>query len=331
MTKIPAFPAFRIHDDKGRAGVEPTTIDQLGEDAVLIRVDWSSINYKDALAGTGRGKILRRFPLIGGIDLAGTVVESADKRFSAGQPVIVTGYGLSQTHDGGYSRYARVPGDWVVAMPEGMTARTAMILGTAGFTAGLALERMEMIGRTPAHGPIAITGATGGVGSIAIDLFTQAGYEAVAITRKTTRADELRGFGATRVAHPSEFDMGTRPLEAALWGGAVDSVGGELLAWLTRTTNPWGAIASIGLAGGHQLSTTVMPFILRGVSLIGINSADCAMDLRLKVWARLAGANAPRHLEELVSQEIGLDELMPTFQRLLDGDHAGRTLVRLRD
>lgn len=321
--------AFQIRDGGGDAGRSDCDTDTIGGGEVEIKVRWSSVNYKDALAGTGRGKILKRFPLIGGVDMAGSVINSTDSRFHTGQSVLVTGYGLSQDHDGGYSPYARVPADWVVALPAGMSERTAMLIGTAGFTAGLSLLRMRQVGQQPDMGPILITGATGGVASIGMLLLSRAGYETVALTRKGNRGDWLKSLGCAHVLHPSEIVDGQRPLESARWGGALDSVGGDTLAWLTRTVKPWGSIASFGLAGGHQLGTTVMPFILRGVNLLGINSADCPMHYRQQVWQLLAEHLNESNLEPVHAETVALEGLMPIFERMLAGEVWGRTLVRV--
>ncbi len=326
-----SFRAFRVHRDADqiRAAVEDVRLDQLGEGDVLIHAAYSSVNYKDALAGTGRGKIMQRFPLTGGIDVSGVVAESKDARFHEDDQVLVTGYGLSQNHDGGYAEYVRVPGDWVVPLPQGMSLYDAMALGTAGFEAALALQRMENNGQRPQGGPVAVTGATGGVGSLAIDIFAKLGYEVVAITGKVQERDYLVSLGATDVWSRHALELGTRPLEKGIWGGAVDNAGGDLLAWLTRTVRPWGNIASIGLAAGHELHTSVMPFILRGVSLLGINSAECEMALRQEVWRRLSNDLAPRHLSRIAQRMVGLDDLPETFQRMLLGELTGRTVVRL--
>jgi acrylyl-CoA reductase (NADPH) len=281
------FRAFRIHeiDDRITPRFDMLTLDDLGPGEVVVRVRWSDINYKDALAATGAGRILRRYPLVGGIDLAGEVVGSSDPRYSAGQPVLVTGCGLSETHDGGYAQYARVAGEWVIPLPEGLDACASMKLGTAGFTAALAIHRMEQNGQAPGSGPVVVTGATGGVGSLAIDMLAGRGYEVVAVSGKPDADDYLRTLGASRILRRQEIDPGKRPMEKALWAGAVDNLGGDLLAWLTRTVDQWGNIASVGLAAGAELHTTVMPFILRGVNLLGINSVYTLRATRLAVWA----------------------------------------------
>ncbi len=323
------FRAFRIHDDKGRAGIEQVSLDDLSPGEVVIKTAFSDINYKDALAATGKGKILRKYPLIGGIDVSGTVVSSSEKSLRDGDEVLVTGHGLSEEHDGGYAEYVRVPADWVVPLPAGMTLFDAMALGTAGFTAGLAIHQMEHNGQTPDRGPIAVNGATGGVGSLAIDMLAGLGYQVVAITGKAQAHDYLKGLGAGEIRPRQELDMGKRPLEKALWGGAIDSLGGEMLAWLTRTVEPLGNIASIGLAAGYELHTTVMPFILRGVNLLGINSSYCPRDLRLRIWGRLASDMRPRYLDQIVTKTVSLDEMSPVFENLVAGTATGRTVVRI--
>lgn len=325
------FKAFRIHqiDRKIVAKFEHVMLDDLGPGEVVVRVQYSDINYKDALAATGAGKILRRYPLVGGIDLAGVVESSSDPRYRPGDAVLVTGCGLSETHDGGYAEYARLSGEWVIPMPPGLDAFKAMSLGTAGFTAALAIHRMEHNGQNPAKGPIVVTGATGGVGSIAIDMLAGRGYEVIAVSGKAESTDYLESLGASRVLLGTEVDYGKRPLEAARFGGAIDNVGGETLAWLTRTVDFWGNIASIGLAGGAELHTTVMPFILRGVNLLGINSSATLREMRLKVWQRIATDLKPRHLERIVTRTIAFDELPGAFDAYLKGQVTGRTVVRI--
>ena len=325
------FRAFRIHSEDGRiaARFEDLTLEDLAPGEVVIRVACSGINYKDALAATGAGRILRRYPLVGGIDLAGTVESSGDARFRPGDAVLVTGCGLSETHDGGYAQFARVPGDWVIPMPAGLDARTAMSLGTAGFTAALAIHRMEQNGQTPAGGPIAVTGASGGVGSIAIDMLATRGYRVTAVSGKADAAEYLRALGASEVLDRKTLDFGSRPLEAARFAGAIDNLGGEALAWLTRTVDFWGNIASIGLASGPELRTTVMPFILRGVALLGINSSATRREWRLAVWQRIATDLKPRQLARIVTRTIDFEELPQAFPDYIAGRVTGRTLVRI--
>lgn len=325
------FRAFRIDQKDGRieAGFTTLALDDLSDGDVVVKVSHSTINYKDALAATGAGKILRTFPLVGGIDLAGTVVSSADERFSEGDPVLVNGCGLSETRDGGYAEYARVEGDSVVPIPAGMNALEAMQIGTAGYTAALAIHRLQQNDQRPDKGPVVVTGATGGVGSVAIDMLDGLGFETVAVTGKAEQSQYLESIGAHRVLLREAIDFGKRPMEKALWGGAIDNLGGEVLTWLTRTVNYGGNIASVGLAAGFELRTTVLPFILRAVCLLGINSVDTPRDLRLDVWQRLGSDLRPRHLDVIGSRTIGFDELPNCFQSYIDGSVTGRTVVQI--
>jgi len=325
------FKAFRIHSEGGKivARFEELGLDDLAPGEVVIRVTHSGINYKDALAATGAGKILRRYPLVGGIDLAGIVESSNDPRFAPGTAALVTGCGLSETHDGGYAQFARVPGDWVIPMPPGLDAFTAMALGTAGFTAALAIHRMEQNGQEPAGGPIAVTGASGGVGSIAIDMLSARGYRVVAVSGKADAVPYLRELGASEVLLRASLDLGSRPLENARFGGAIDNLGGDTLTWLTRTVDFWGNIASIGLASGAGFTTTVMPFILRGVALLGVNSSATRREWRLAVWQRIATDLRPRHIERIVTRTIPFDELPGAFPDYIAGRVTGRTVVRI--
>jgi NADPH2:quinone reductase len=324
------FAAYRIvsEDNVVRGVVVEATLDDLTPGEVVIRSAYSSVNYKDALAATGTGKILRRFPLIGGIDVSGTVESSHDSRFAAGDRVLVTGYDLGVSHDGGYAEYVRVPADWVVPLPQGLSLFEAMALGTAGFTAALGIVRLEQMGLRPGHGAIAVTGATGGVGSIAIAALSRLGYTVTAITGKDDQHEYLRGLGASAVLSRVGLDLGTRPLEKATWAGAIDAVGGDLLSWLVRSTNPWGGVASTGLTGGVDVRLTVMPFILRGVSLLGVDSVACPMNLRRDTWRRLATDMKPPALEGIVT-EIPLARLDGAFATLLAGRARGRFVVRL--
>lgn len=325
------FKAFRIHevDRKIVARMERLTLDDLAAGEVVIRVLYSDINYKDALAASGAGKILRRYPLVGGIDLAGVVESSSDPRCKPGDHVLVTGCGLSEVHDGGYAQYARVKGEWVIPMPEGLGAFRAMALGTAGFTAALAIHKMEHNGLAPSRGPVAVTGATGGVGSLAIDMLAGRGYEVIAITGKADSVDYLRSLGASQVLLRPQLELGERPLESARFAGAIDNVGGKMLGWLTRSVDNWGTIASVGLAGGAELHTTVMPFILRGIHLIGINSSATLREMRLIVWQRIASDLRPRHLDRIVTQTIEFDALPGAFAAYLAGTVTGRTVVKI--
>ena len=325
------FLAFRVHRDDGtiEGRLERITLDDLDEGDVVIRSAWSGINYKDALAATGAGKIMRRFPMVGGIDVAGVVHESNDARYAEGDPVVITGFGLSEEYDGGYSELVRASGDWLIPLPDGMSLRDSMAIGTAGFTAALAVDAMELNGQRPDQGPVLVNGATGGVGSLAIDMLGGLGYEVTAFTGKRDRDEYLRAIGASRILYRDEVEMGTRPLEKALWAGAVDNVGGEQLAWLTRTMQPEANIASIGLAGGFKLETTVMPFILRGVNLLGINSVHVGRERRERVWQRLASDLKPRCLDRIVTSEVALAELPTAFDGYMAGAITGRAVVRI--
>ncbi len=328
---MPPFNAYRIHeiDKKIVARLDTIELDDLSQGDVVVRVRYSSINYKDALAATGVGRILKRYPLVGGVDLAGTVVTSLDPRFKSGAEVLVTGCGLSETHDGGYAEYARLPGDWVIPVPSGLTLSDTMRIGTAGFTAALAIHRMEQNGQTPQMGPIVVTGASGGVGSLAIDMLSGRGYQVVAVSGKAEAQGYLRNLGAARVLPRGDITFGTRPLEPAEWAGAIDNVGGEVLSWLTRSVNYWGNIACIGLAASPNLTTSVMPFILRGVNLLGINSVANPRAQRLDVWNRISTDLKPRHLDLIASRTLGLAELPAAFAGYISGSVVGRALVQV--
>jgi len=330
---IPAsFRAFRIHNDASgyRSGIETISLDDLDPGEVVIKAAYSSVNYKDALAGTGRGKILRRFPLVGGIDVAGHVVASTDPKFREGDAVLVTGSGLSETRDGGYSDYARLDAKWVIHLPAGLDLREAMILGTAGFTAALGLLRMTDNRQAPELGPLAVTGATGGVGSLAVAIYRKAGYEVHAISGKPEHADYLKSLGASEVLGREALAT-IRPMETARFGGGLDNVGGAMLASLLAQTAPYGNVASCGLAASHDLQATVMPFIIRGVSLLGVASAGTARDIRDEVWRRLASDWKPANLDAICTRETGLDGLPGVFDTMLAGGSLGRTVVRVAE
>lgn len=325
-----SFKAFRIHQEGGKivSRMETIGLEDLSPGEVVVKVRYSTINYKDALAATGAGKILRRYPLVGGIDLSGEVVSSSDPSVTPGQKVVITGCGLSETHDGGYAEYARVKAEWVTPIPDGLDEFQCMALGTAGFTAALAIHRIEQNGQQPQNGEVVVTGASGGVGSLATDMLAGRGYQVVAVSGKRSAEEYLKGLGAARVLMRDEISLGTRPLEEAQWAGAIDNVGGELLAWLTRTTKFWGNIASVGMAAGIDVQTTVLPFILRGVSLLGVNSVYVSRELRLEVWRRLAGDLKPRHLGRIASRTIDFDQLPGAFDDYLKAGVIGRTVVR---
>jgi putative YhdH/YhfP family quinone oxidoreductase len=339
MTIPTRFRAFRIHgpapakagDDAGyRSGIEQVALDDLAPGEVVVEAAFSSVNFKDALAGTGQGRILRRFPLVGGIDVAGHVVTSTDPKFREGDAVLATGSGLSETRDGGYSDYVRLESRWAIPLPAGLTLRESMILGTAGFTAALALLRMEENRQSPELGPLAVTGATGGVGSLAVDIFSRAGYEVHAVSGKPEHADYLKAIGASEVLGRDALAT-TRPMESARFGGGLDNVGGPMLASLLAQTAPYGNVASAGLAASHELPATVMPFIIRGVSLLGVASAGTARDIRDEVWRRLGSDWKPRHLQRICTREATLAELPEVFATMLAGGSRGRTLVTFAD
>jgi acrylyl-CoA reductase (NADPH) len=330
MTLPTTFNAFRIHNDAAgyRSGIEALTLDALNPGEVVIKTAYSSVNYKDALAGTGEGKILRKFPLVGGIDVAGHVVASTDPAFREGDAVLVTGCGLSETRDGGYAEYARLEAKWVIPLPAGLSLRESMILGTAGFTAALALFRMRENRQTPDLGPLAVTGATGGVGSLAVDIFSKAGFDVHAVSGKPENAAYLKAIGAREVLGRDALAT-ARPMETARFGGGLDNVGGPMLASLLAQTVPYGNVATAGLAASAELPTTVMPFIIRGVSLLGVASAGTARNIRDAVWQHLASDWKPAHLDTICTRETTMDGLPDVFRTMLAGGSFGRTLVRM--
>jgi acrylyl-CoA reductase (NADPH) len=326
-----SFKALLIEERDGQVVSNITRFEKGALDAgeVTIRVAYSSVNYKDALAATGAGKIIRRFPCIGGIDLSGVVIESADPRFKAGDQVIATSFDIGVAHHGGYAEIARVPADWVVPLPAGLSLYEAMALGTAGFTAALAIVRMEENRLTPAKGSVIVTGATGGVGSLAVDMLARIGYHVVALTGKESEAEYLRSLGAAEVMLRQSIDLTKiRPLDRGRWAGAVDNLGGDILAWIASTMEQGGTIASIGLAASMKLNTTVAPFILRGVCLLGIDSGYIREPYRTGVWQRLAGDLRPPHLASM-SRKIAFEELPATFDEYIAGRAKGRVVVEL--
>jgi acrylyl-CoA reductase (NADPH) len=317
-------------DDGFTAGVQDLSLEQLPAGNVTVRVAYSSINYKDGLACTPDGRVVRGYPMVPGIDLAGTVSESSDERFRPGEQVLATGYDLGVGHFGGFAQVARLPGDWLVKLPEGLSAREAMALGTAGFTAALSIQRLEQNGLRPGNGRVLVTGATGGVGSTAVSMLAGLGYEVSTSTGKTAEHDYLRGLGATEILSREEVSTpSNRPLERERWAAGVDPVGGETLAYLLRTTKYAGCVASSGLTGGSALQTTVLPFILRGVNLLGIDSVMCPMPVRQALWQRLATDLKPRGLTESIASEVSLDRIPDVAAAILTGGVRGRTLVRL--
>jgi acrylyl-CoA reductase (NADPH) len=326
------FKAFRIHTENDRANgrFEQLTLDEIDPGDVVIRTAYSAVNYKDAMAAHGIGKNIRPDPpCIGGVDMAGVVVESADPRFEPGAPVIVTNFALGASHDGGYSEIVRVPPDWVVPLPDGISLREAMGLGSAGLTAALAVQRLEANGLTPEAGPVAVSGATGAVGSLSVDILAKRGYRVAAITGKDDQHDYLRGIGAAEVIsrHSLEFDK--RPLATTRWAGAVDTVGVDMLAWLTKTMDFHGSIAVCGGAAGFGLQTTVLPFILRAIDYLGVNvTRSLDMETRLVLWQRLATDLRPDHLDEII-RTIPFDGLPKAFDDMVAAKTTGRVVVAI--
>ena len=306
-----------------------TTLDALDPGEVVVRTKYSTINYKDALSHNGTGRIMRKYPTVAGIDMAGTVESSTDARWKRGDKVIVHGYDLGVAHDGGYSERVRVPADWVVRRPESMTAFDAMTLGTAGFTAALAIHLMQHNGLAPEKGPVAVTGATGGVGSVAVEILAKLGYEVQAITGKPEESKYLKSIGAREIVDRRGLDLAkVRPLDKATWAGAVDNLGGDVLAWLLSTSRIGGTVAAVGLAADMKLNTTVAPFILRGVHLLGADSVNAPMSLRQTIWNRLAVEWRPDQVHDQV-RTIDFDELPTHFDAYLKGMVRGRTVVRI--
>jgi NADPH2:quinone reductase len=325
------FRAVRVADDgdgpKGR--LTTMALDELSPGDVVVRVAHSSLNYKDALAVTGRGRIMRRLPLNAGIDLSGVVESSSDPDVRAGTPVIANGMGLGEMHDGGFAEYARLPAAWLVPLPHGLTLRSAMVYGTAGYTAALSLHRMEVNGQRPGMGPIVVTGATGGVGSIAVRLLVGRGYRVIAVSGRREHHDWLRALGAHEVATADDLQLSGKPLDKARYGGAIDNVGGELLSRLLPHIVEWGNVVSVGLAGGAEVHAAVHPFILRGVSLLGASSANSPMPLRREIWRRLGDDLRVEDVERLATNEIALDQIPSAAADLLERRLLGRTLVTL--
>jgi len=325
------FNAFLIEESDGKvvSGFKQMNLTDLDSGEVVIKTAYSSVNFKDALAATGAGKIIRRFPCIGGIDLSGTVVESSSSEFSVGDEVIATSYDIGVAHHGGYAEYARIPAEWVVPMPKGLDLFSSMALGTAGFTAGLAVERMEHDGLAPSAGPVVVNGATGGVGGIAVDILAGLGYSVTAMTGKSDQEGYLKNLGASEILLRDSIDLEKiKPLARETWAGAVDNLGGDILSWIASGMKVGGAIASIGLASSFKFNTTVMPFILRGVSLLGIDSVNAKSLVRRKVWERLGSDMKPAHLSDIV-QTVEFDELPSVFPKLMKSAMRGRVVVKV--
>ena len=325
------FRAFRLHNENNKiAGrIENLKIDSLSHGDVVIKAAYSSVNYKDALAGTGSLNLVREFPRVIGINVSGNVVSSRDKRFKDGDAVLVTGYEFGIGHDGGFSEYCRVPADWVVPLPDKMSMFEAMAIGTAGFTVALCVQRLEENNQTPSLGQFLVTGSTGGVGNFAIDIMSTLGYEILAVTGKLNSRKSLIKLGAKDILDRNSIKLDGPPLEKGQWGGAIDNVGGDILAWLARTTKVGGNIASVGLAGGSHFNTTVMPFILRGISVLGINAPACTMSMRTHLWNRLVTDLTPKHLDKIVTNIVQLEDLPSIFENMLAGKTVGRTVIEI--
>jgi acrylyl-CoA reductase (NADPH) len=328
------FLACRIYKTENTDGtksvkhqLEQMPLDHLSEGDVVVKVHYSGVNYKDALAATGKGAILKRFPLNGGIDFAGTVEYSKNPELSVGQKVLVNGCGLGEQHDGGLAEYARVPSDWVIPIPSGLDMKETMILGTAGFTAALAIHRMQVNGQTPDKGPIVVTGASGGVGANAISMLSGLGYDTIAVSGRREFDGFLTSLGASKVCSAEQLELSERPLDKAVFGGAIDNVGGDLLNRIIAHTNLWGNVASIGLADTHKFTPTVFPFILRGVSLLGVSSTNCPMPLRKEIWKRLGDDLKPKQLDKIMTDEVALKDVSQVFDELLNRKRHGRTIV----
>jgi acrylyl-CoA reductase (NADPH) len=324
------FPAYVL--TKSGEVIRPSVVELTEGDLpagdVLIRVEWSAINFKDAMVTRPGNRVARQFPLIPGVELAGSVEESTSPDFSPGQRVLVQGYDLGVAHHGGFAAYARVPADWVVPLPDALSTRTAAIIGLAGFTALLSLHRLLQHGTSPDDGPVLVTGASGGVGSAAVAMLAKAGFEVVASSGKTAEHDYLKELGASRVVGRQFTEDDGRTLGPQLWAGVVDCVGGMALAEALRTVRYGGAVAASGLTGGNDLATTVYPFIVRGVALLGIDTVATPIEERRELWAEMADAFPLQHCEEMVNEEIGLDGLTAALDRVLDAAVRGRILVR---
>ncbi|MBO1002833.1 NADPH:quinone oxidoreductase family protein [Pseudogracilibacillus auburnensis] len=325
------FKALVVNQDESEftVNIDTLDLDDLSKGDVVIRVAYSSVNYKDGLAAIPNGNIVRQYPHVPGIDLAGTVVSSSNKQFKEGDEVIATSYEIGVSQYGGFSEYARIPADWIVPLPKGLTLKEAMTYGTAGFTAALSILRLEQNGLRPENGPVLVTGATGGVGSTAVAMLAKLGYDVVASTGKSSEHDYLYSLGAKNIISREKLQPNKiRPLDKQHWAGAVDPVGGDILAYVLSATKYGGSVAVTGLTGGPKLPTTVFPFILRGVNLLGIDSVYCPMEIRKHLWDRMATDLKPDLLSELTN-EITLDGLPTTLKNILTGKLKGRTVVKL--
>ena len=328
----PTFRAFVVNktEEGFSAGLKELTQADLPPGEVLIKVAYSSVNYKDGLASIPEGNIVRSYPFVPGVDLSGVVAESSNPRFKPGDEVIATSYEIGVSHYGGFSEYARVKADWIVPLPKGLTLKEAMALGTAGFTAALAVHKLQKNDLKPQNGPVLITGATGGVGSVAISIFKALGYTVAASTGKESEHSYLKELGADDILSRAETSAeSNRPLEKERWAGSVDAVGSSTMAYLLRTTKYGGSVASCGNTGGPNFSTTVFPFILRAVNLLGIDSVNCPMELRRQIWEHLASDYKPARLLEAIGHEVSPDELPEALATILKGGVRGRTVVKI--
>jgi acrylyl-CoA reductase (NADPH) len=331
MERFKAYKLTETPEKKIRAEFVDMTLDDLDPGDVVVRVAYSDVNYKDALAATGKGKILRRQSCVGGIDLAGTVVSSQNPKFTKGDAVVGIGFDLGVSHHGGYAQYARVPAGFLMKLPQGMTLWDAMAFGTAGYTAGIAIVRMEHEGLKPSSGPVLVNGATGGVGSIAIASLARLGYHVVALTGKESEADWLKKLGAKEILLRKTLSLEKiKPLDKSTWAGAVDNLGGDVLAWICSTMKDNGVIASIGLAASPTLNTTVMPFILRGARLLGINSGESSNDVRETVWRRLGSDMKPPLLKEM-ARTVPFSKLPAVFDDFINARVTRRVVVDLEE
>ncbi|UQD51844.1 oxidoreductase [Bacillus methanolicus] len=327
-----SFKALMVNktEDDFSVDIKTISLNDLPDADVLIKVAYSGINYKDGLASIPNGKIVKSYPFIPGIDLAGVVVSSQDPRFREGDEVIATSYEIGVSHYGGYSEYARIPGDWIVPLPKGLTLKEAMVFGTAGFTAALSIQRLEDHGLTPDKGKVLVTGATGGVGSLAVSMLAKRGYDIVASTGKASEHDFLHKLGAKEIISREDVYNGKiRPLDKQLWAAAIDPVGGEQLASILSKIQYGGSVAVSGLTGGADVPATVFPFILRGVNLLGIDSVYCPMDIRKELWNRMATDLKPAALSDHIQKEITLEQLPETLPTILKGQARGRIIVKL--
>jgi NADPH2:quinone reductase len=322
---------LRVHkqDKTVESRIEEIDVSNIGAGEVLIKVEYSGLNYKDALAVTGTSPIIRKYPLIAGIDLSGEVVESSDAAFKPGDKVLANGCGIGEEHDGGFSEYARLPAEWTIPLSAGLTTKQAMTLGTARFTAALAIYRMEVNGQNPDLGPVVVTGASGGVGSFAVNMLSKNGYQVIAVSGREQQHQRLKELGANEVVTAEQLQLSSSPLQKMRFGGGIDNVGGELLAKIIASTNLWGNVASIGVAGGTDLNAAVFPFILRGVSLLGVSSANCPIELRRALWERLGDDLKPDDNSFVESDEIGLEGIVSAAGELLGRKRFGRTIVKI--